>query len=499
MVTTTITLPDDSILILYPGVYNSTYKLRALDFGEYGMAILCEEKDIFEAGKVFYYKSAIHSSDVVSPSILLGDKKRITLPTAEGPIIPNSDKYHYLMGGEMMLVLTSHGLGEPDPVITNAMKNIVFSTLHTEILPSMPRLSHMLDLYSNRGLGHAIGPPETFPQGSQVDYWALHAYRKYYLGGSNPVGYYETVCPEGGDGFGNLHYNIGLWHQLAYVRNPTPQNWSTLINFMLAQAAYGIHYSGTRTGFFRTEKGYGFVGRQKQGTWEKQFAQQMFSILIYTRHPLFEYAINAHRHAIDTTPGNFWGGSWGERIVQLFIQSSYSAYIYFGRPDAIRDKVLIAFADVFSRIDPVTGYIKSREGYTSPWMQFELISAIKQWINIGVGLQYEIRLKDWLGKLMAGTVKLVNGYPKVAYHAYPVDYTDSHPFTHTASLVGALLSFPYMKYEGKTGLEWLPALDAHLGAATPNLNDLGFRNGPEGPGWIKVPAIGLSCLMLAAK
>ncbi len=495
MVSTLITYQDGTSFQFTPGAYDPAHKLRALDLGAQGMAIFCEENDIFDGGKVCRFVSAVHT-DSISSSILPTDKKRVTTASAEGPVISGSDQVHYLLGGEIMPVLTGYGLEEPTPEVRASMLTILNKTLRIDILPQMPRLSHCLDLYDNES--HALTSPP--PVSAQVDFMALHRFRSFYLGGQNPSGYYEMVCPEGGDGYSNLHYNIGLWMLLAYLRNPTPDSWGSYVAFMLAQAAYGIHYAaGSHRGFFRTEKGYGFVGRQKAGTWEKQFPQQMFAAMLMTSHPLFEIALQAHLVALQNTPANFWGGSWGERIVQLFMQSLYSAYLYFGQPTWMRDKVLACMADVLRFIDPTTGYIKSREGYTSPWMQFELIMAFAAWFKLGIGKQHEQKVRMWFVNLMAGAVRLVNGYPQVAYHAYPIDYSGSHPLTHTASLVGALLAFPDMTYMGKTGLEWLPALDAHVAPATPNLADLGLRNGAEGPGWVKVPPIALSCLLFAPK
>lgn len=450
--------------------------LRAKNLGAAGMAILNSEKPPRENGAPFFYDSVVFEGALTS-GISESEPRRITTP-GEGYIITDCDTKHYVIGGEMMPVLTGAYLQEPTPEIRAMMLGHLANALNLDLFDQCPRLAHLLTLYENHNSGEMA-------QGAAQDYAWLHMFRKKALGGDNPTGYYETVNPYGTDGYGALEYCTGLWGLIAYLRNPTPSTWSMWITFMLAHAAYQIEHTGKHAGMAVYPKGYGVCGRGDQPSWGKQYAIGLFAWYALTRHPLLGLAVEAHRKAVLAVKTDFWSGSWGERIPGWWFESALCVAAMFG-VSTVNAKAQAVFDHCMHYIGP-DGFFVSREGYTSPWMQFKLIAAMAKWQRLGVGIQYD--LDAVLTALETTCVDKKDGMTRVAYRWYPRDVSGSHVSTHTACLIAAQLA---VRGHSPILAEW----DARIGGSwtgpVPALSTLGMRHGPQGPGWLKAVPI---CLL----
>lgn len=394
---------------------------------------------------------------------------------------------HRFLGGELWPFFRADAIPRPPPV---ASARLLLSWRYDlTLLDRYPRLAHLADLFGDNGVAKLA------PQGQRDLAW-LWRYKSYRLGGPPLVGWYENLNGLGVDGFDCFHYEKLAWMALRWMRSGRVEDWDFGLRSAMAQACWGLYHTGTKyPGFFAYEKGYGFVGAGNKPDWGKQwFAPLVVWWILTDRHPLLGLAVDEHLAALRRTPGNWWGGDWGERRPARYLDDLDVAFQLTGDP-VYRTRAVVAVANAWAQVDPARKLWinKGSPTTTSPWMSAELLAALIRWERHGVKSPAGA-IRAMADQILAlGTFTSANGFPGTYYRFDGPEFGRGSP-----ALNGFLLPMIRLTQAAETAKRWEDATygpmlaaswaDIEAGRVAP-IDMVGIEYSPMGPlGWGKACA-----------
>lgn len=358
-----------------------------------------------------------------------------------------------------------------------------------------PRLVRLIQNFDDRFL------PEKTPFGQTDMGWQIRNYA-YTFGGAPRVGWYNGVCPRGGDGFENWHYDALMWLALHYLNEPRPDLYRFCFQQALAHACYGRSWQGPYAGFARYEKGGSYIGQNySDHDWAKQWSGGLIVWHRLTGNPVLGMQVDLMREQLrKSDPNTVWKGYWGARIGSHYLEELLAHYMN-NRESWLADKARHFIANCHAWRNPDGTWPNLGNGGAaeeSPWMQTQLVTAIFRWREQVPAMDEVFPLADLMRSGAAvwtlGSTREVAGRPMLKYRFITTDVLapSMHLTAFAVPMLRYMSSIDHDAYDGlydevSSFVFNFAGTDMGgivTGTPTP-IAELGYRFPREGPGWAK--------------
>jgi hypothetical protein len=325
-------------------------------------------------------------------------------PKRETTRIPDSSRYHFLSGGEVLPIFTdSDWLLPPSEEKIQGIIDWLAPFLDEGLLES-ERLSSILSLFGDK-------QSKPGDHGDKRDVaWLMRNWPARTGSRIPSEGWYYSLFSRWGDGPDNGHYHALMWHLLKFFAYRRPEDYAMGMILAVSRSCWGFDHTGT--GLWAYEKGASavngrvvsnIIGESHKPSWAKQWGLAHLAWAKLSGLDVLSFPLPQYRKQFEETQLN-WSGQWGARIPARYLQELR----HMSEADELADQSTMRLR-AQNEIDNVweIADLPENDGITwwnagnhwtapsSPWMLMQLINELGQWRLLGVGVNHD------LGKLTA--------------------------------------------------------------------------------------------------